>query len=253
MRPLSLKVDSKRLPVTTQGEYLQYAESVRNTTTNNLASLCNRRNHLAPAQERGHFIPSNERGRPRLRHIQNFIEHCPCPAQEPQIYRTLTPLPRPPTPLAHHHQDIVQGPYDSLLRNKQLLPPTPCSHSASGNSDLIGTTSQIYLPEFIYLGVTASTRNHTELHIFKQHCLYLLQHQTKKHISHPLTELQTITPHIGAFNKFFWKYCTLITVNGILEDYRGILHQSDTRTLCLVKVYTIFYSWDNPSYTVTLA
>ena len=31
MRPLSLKVDSKRLPVTTQGEYLQYAESVRNT------------------------------------------------------------------------------------------------------------------------------------------------------------------------------------------------------------------------------
>ena len=30
MRPLSLKVDSKRLPVTTQGEYLQYAESVRN-------------------------------------------------------------------------------------------------------------------------------------------------------------------------------------------------------------------------------
>ena len=31
MRPLSLKVDSKRLPVTTQGEYLQYAESVRNS------------------------------------------------------------------------------------------------------------------------------------------------------------------------------------------------------------------------------
>ena len=31
MRPLPLKVDSKRLPVTTQGEYLQYAESVRNT------------------------------------------------------------------------------------------------------------------------------------------------------------------------------------------------------------------------------
>ena len=30
MRPLSLKVDSKHLPVTTQGEYLQYAESVRN-------------------------------------------------------------------------------------------------------------------------------------------------------------------------------------------------------------------------------
>ena len=30
MRPLSLKVDSKHLPVTTQGEYLQYAESVHN-------------------------------------------------------------------------------------------------------------------------------------------------------------------------------------------------------------------------------
>ena len=30
MRPLSLKVDSKRLPVSTQGEYLQYTESVCN-------------------------------------------------------------------------------------------------------------------------------------------------------------------------------------------------------------------------------
>ena len=33
MRPLSLKVDSKRLPVSTQGEYLQYAESVHNIYT----------------------------------------------------------------------------------------------------------------------------------------------------------------------------------------------------------------------------
>ena len=33
MRPLSLKVDSKRLPVSTQGEYLQYAESVHNIST----------------------------------------------------------------------------------------------------------------------------------------------------------------------------------------------------------------------------
>ena len=116
-----------------------------------------------------------------------------------------------------------------MPRNEQPLPPTPRSHSTSGNSDLISATSQIYLPEFIYLGVTAPTRNHTELHIFKQHCLYLLQGRTEKHISHPLTELQTITPHIGAFNKFFWKYHTSITVNSILEDYRGILHQSDTR------------------------
>ena len=140
-----------------------------------------------------------------------------------------------------------------MPRNEQPLPPTPRSHSVSGNSDLIGATSQIYLPEFIYLGVTAPTRNCTELHIFKQHCLYLLQGCTEKHISHPLTELQTITPHIRAFNKFFWKYCTSITVNGILKDYRGIMHQSETRTPCLVKVCMIFYSWDNPSYTVTLA
>jgi len=75
----------------------------------------------------------------------------------------------------------------------------------------------------------------------------------EKHICHPLTELQTITLHIRAFNKFFWKYCTSITINGILEDYRGITHHSDTRTPCLVKVCMIFYSWDNPSYTVTLA
>jgi len=95
-------------------------------------------------------------------------------------------------------------------------------------------------------------RNCTELHIFKQYCLYLLQNCTENHISHPLTELQTITPHIGAFNKFFWKYCTSITVNSILEDYRGISHHSDTRTLCLVKVCMIFYSWDSPYYTVTL-
>ena len=223
------------------------------TTTDNLASPRNWRNHSAPAQEQGHFIPSNERGRPRLRRIQNFIERCPRQPEPTQIYRVPTPPPRPPTPLAHHHRDIVQGPYDSLPRNEQPLPPTPRSHSASGNSDLIGTTSQIYLPEFIYLGVTAPTRNRTELHIFKQHCLYLLQGRTEKHISHPLTELQTITPHIGAFNKFFWKYCTSITVNGILEDYRGITHQSETRTPCLVKVCMIFYSWDNPSYTVTLA
>jgi len=142
-----------------------------------------------------------------------------------------------------------------LPRIKQPLPPTPHSHhtSVSGNSDLVGATSQIYLPEVIYLGVTTPTRNRTELHIFKQHCLFLLQNRTEKHISHPLTELQTITPHIGAFNKFFWKYRTSITINGILEDYRGITHHSDTRTPCLVKVCTIFYSWDNPSYTVTLA
>jgi len=30
VQPLSLKVDSKRLPVSTQGKYLQYTESVRN-------------------------------------------------------------------------------------------------------------------------------------------------------------------------------------------------------------------------------
>jgi len=158
-------------------------------------------------------------------------------------------------PVTHHIQEVLQGPYNTLPRIEQPLPPTPHSHhtSVSGNSDLVGATSQIYLPEVIYLGVTAPTRNHTELHIFKQHCLFLLQNRTEKHISHPLTELQTITPHIGAFNKFFWKYCTSITINGILEDYRGITHHSDTRTPCLVKVCTIFYSWDNPSYTVTLA
>ena len=39
MRPLSLKVDSKRLPVTTQGEYLQYAESVRNNTSDHVRTL----------------------------------------------------------------------------------------------------------------------------------------------------------------------------------------------------------------------
>jgi len=44
------------------------------TTTNNLASPHNRRNHSAPAQERGHFIPSNERGRHRLRQTQNFVK-----------------------------------------------------------------------------------------------------------------------------------------------------------------------------------
>jgi len=158
-------------------------------------------------------------------------------------------------PVTHHIQEVLQGPYNALPRIKQPLPPTPHSYHTSilGNSDLVGATSQIYLPKFIYLGVMAPTRNRTELHIFKQHCLFLLQNCTKKHISHPLTELQTITPHVRAFNKFFWKYYTLITINGILEDYRGITYQSDTRTPCLVKVCMIFYSWDNPSYTVTLA
>jgi len=139
--------------------------------------------------------------------------------------------------VTHHIQEVLHGPYNALPRIDRPLPPTPHSHhtSVSGNSDLVGATSQIYLPEVIYLGVTAPTRNRTELHIFKQHCLFLLQNRTEKHICHPLTELQTITPHIGAFNKFFWKYRTSITINGILEDYRGITHHSDTRTPCLVK------------------
>ena len=40
MRPLSLKVDSKCLPVTTQGEYLQHAESVRNIACPNCVWSC---------------------------------------------------------------------------------------------------------------------------------------------------------------------------------------------------------------------
>ena len=105
-------------------------------------------------------------------------------------------------PVAHHIQEVLQGPYNTLPRVEQPLPPTPHSYhmDISGNSDLIGATLQIYLLEVIYLGVTAPTRNRTELHIFKQHCLFLLQNHTEKHISHPLTELQTITPHIGCYD-----------------------------------------------------
>jgi len=101
-------------------------------------------------------------------------------------------------PVTHHIQEVLHRPYNVLPRIEQPLPPTPHSHhtSISGNSDLVGATSQIYLPEVIYLGVTAPTRNRTELHIFKQHCLFLLQNRTEKHISHPLTSYR-LSLHIS--------------------------------------------------------
>jgi len=95
-------------------------------------------------------------------------------------------------------------------------------------------------------------RNSEELRIFKQHCLYLLQHCPDVHINHLFTDLFKVTPHPIVFNGFLWKYQTSITNEGILEDYRLIDSEHSTESTRLLKQCTVFYSWEGNSYTVTL-
>jgi len=192
-------------------------------TTDKLAH----RNRSAPAQDPQTFVPSNERGRTHLHRTTPLIERTPnSPVPPVPVYPTIS------TP----SQQIV---------SVEDIRPRQFDH-------IIGMLFQLFLPEDTYLAKATPTRNQEELQIFKQHCLYLLQHRPDIHIDHLLTDLFKVTPHPIIFNGFLWKYWTSITNEGILEDYRLIDLEHSTESTYLSKQCTVFYSWEGHSYTVTL-
>ena len=192
-------------------------------TTNELAH----RNRSAPAQDPQTFVPSNKRGRTRLCHTT------------PLLHRT----PNSPVPPVLVYPNI-STPSQQIVSEEDVR-PRQFDH-------LVGTLFQPFLPEETYLAKATPMRNSEELCIFKQHCLYLLQHCPDVHINHLFTDLFKVTPHPIVFNGFLWKYRTSITNEGILEDYRLIDSEHSTESTHLLKQCTVFYSWEGNSYTVTL-
>jgi hypothetical protein len=192
-------------------------------TTDDLAH----RNRSAPARDPRTFVPSNERGRNRLRHTTPLINRTPN-------------SPVPPVPVYPN----ISTPSRQIVSEEDIR-PRQFDH-------IVGTPFQPFLPEDTYLAKATPTRNSEELRIFKQHCLYLLQHRPDVHIDHLFTDLFKVTPHPIIFNGFLWKYRTSITNEGILEDYRLIDSEHSTESTRLTKQCTVFYSWEGNSYTVTL-
>jgi len=185
------------------------------------------RNHSAPAQDPQAFAPSNERGRTHLRQTMPLLERA--------VHSPLPPIPVYPNISTPSHQIV----------SEDNIHPRDFDH-------IVGTPFQPFLPEDTYLAKATPTRNQEELHIFKKHCLYLLQHHPDIHIDHLFMDLFKVTPHPIVFNGFLWKYRTTITNYGILEDYRLIDSEHTTESTCLSKQCTVFYSWEGSSYTVTL-
>jgi len=177
------------------------------------------------------------------------------------VYPTVIPPPHiEPTPSYHIYPPPPVLP--SLLDNYQeaSLPPTPFEPPAplesivSGGSEIIGRTFQSFLLGHKYLANTVPTRSQKELDAFRTHCWYLLQGRPEHHIEHLLLELTKLCPDPIIFLGYLWKYRTSINNNGILEDY-WIIQQTETcpQTARLNKAYTIFYSWHDNSYTISLA
>ena len=66
-------------------------------------------------------------------------------------------------------------------------------------------------------------------------------------------DIFSFAPHPIIFVDFIWKYRTSITRNGILEEYCHIWSGTEnTESIRLIKAYSVFYSWDNDSFTITL-
>jgi hypothetical protein len=59
--------------------------------------------------------------------------------------------------------------------------------------------------------------------------------------------------HLIVFASFLWKYRTTIMYEGILEDYHMITaHTNNLDSVLLKRVYTMFYSWSEYSYTTSI-
>ena len=69
-------------------------------------------------------------------------------------------------------------------------------------------------------------------------------------ITHSLMELSILTPEPTVFVGFLWKYKVYINENGVLEDYRVII--TDSQGPNLAKAFTVFYIWKGNSFTVDI-
>ena len=135
-----------------------------------------------------------------------------------------------------------------------FVPPAQLqSHSSTGHIKIVGLPPRPFLPEQQYLATTIPTRDLIEHITFLNHCCYFLQGRVERQINHSLTELHQLTPHPIVFAGFLWHYRIIINQTGILEDYRRIVRTSSIpEGAALQKAYTVYYSWDGKSYTVTL-
>ena len=206
-----------------------------------ITTLASHRNRSAPPQDRTYPIPASERGRPLCHN--RWISRRPT---EPE--QLVIPCPQPPTPVSY---PTIIG--DNL--STQPLPPTlhPLQHSWSEDNSLLSLLHRPFLLEAFYLAPTVPTRNKVELRAFKEHCLYLLQGRDKKYLEHPITNIFTYCPHPIVFVDFLWRYCITITWDGILEDYRHIWsHPNNSESIRLIRAYSVFYGWNNDSFTISL-
>ena len=135
-----------------------------------------------------------------------------------------------------------------------FVPPAQIqSDPSSRHLEILGLPPQPFLPENIYLAATIPTRDLIEHFTFVNHCRYILQNRVERQINHSLTELHRLTPHPIIFAGFLWRYRIIINQTGILEDYRRIVRTSSIpEGAALQKGYTVYYSWDGKSYTITL-
>ena len=59
-----------------------------------------------------------------------------------------------------------------------------------------------------------------------------------------------MTPEPAVFVGFLWKYKVYINENGVLEEYRVIV--ADSQGPNLAKAFTVFHTWEGNGFTVDI-
>ena len=166
----------------------------------------------------------------------------PLREEEPLGYPSLNIdiAPVPPPPVLYD----TLSPVREQHRVTTIQYPTPIESQPS-NRPVIGNVPRPFLLEQLYLATTVPTQDPSELHAFINHCSYLLQNQSHYIVSHPLTELHSLTPHPIIFSGFLWHYRITINCTGVLEDYRLIVHTNSIPEQAILDCFcTVFFGWD---------
>ena len=161
----------------------------------------------------------------------------------PSLNIDIAPVPPPPVlydtlSLIREQHRVTTVQYPTLVE------------SQPSNGPVIGNAPRPFLPEQLYLATTVPTRDPLELCAFINHCAYLLQNWSHYIISHPLTELHSLTPHPIIFSGFLWHYRITINRTGVLEDYCLIVCTNSTpEQATLDRFCTVFFGWDADGFS----
>jgi hypothetical protein len=153
----------------------------------------------------------------------------------------------PPLPLPTEDEPVF--PSLNIPAVTPFSPELTYPSSSSGTQEIVGRSSQIFLPEQTYLALQIPTRTRTENQAFLNHCRYLLGARPRKEIYHRLQELYNLTPTPGIFHGLLWRYKITITPHGVLEEYKEIFQRNDSPTHAQFLVANAVYSdWNNTGY-----